>query len=118
VRHSAARWLGLCARRLPAANQARVIGRIEEQGCLNIVAALRPMPQARWQCLKISGTGQRLVRVAQLRWQKPAHGSDNLAVAQIHWQRTSVIIDSTKSSTTHLGIKMIKVSSVQDQKSY
>jgi imidazolonepropionase-like amidohydrolase len=26
--------------------------------CLNIVAALRSMPQARWQCLKISGTGQ------------------------------------------------------------
>ena len=38
--HARRRWLrsvgrgqlGLCARRLPAANQARVIGRIEEQG--------------------------------------------------------------------------------------
>lgn len=28
--------------------------------CLNIVAALRPMPRARWQCLKIAGTGQPL----------------------------------------------------------
>src|SRR5690242_18297454 len=26
-------------------------------GCLNIVAVLRQMPLARWQCLKISGTG-------------------------------------------------------------
>jgi hypothetical protein len=29
--------------------------------------------------------------MAQLRWQKPANGSDTLAMAQIRWQRTSLI---------------------------
>jgi hypothetical protein len=28
--------------------------------------------------------------MAQLRWQKPANGSDTLAMAQIRWQRTSL----------------------------
>jgi hypothetical protein len=27
------------------------------QGCLNVLAALRLMLQARWQCLKFSGAG-------------------------------------------------------------
>jgi hypothetical protein len=40
------------------AARARVNRANRGAGCLNIVAALRPMPRARWQCLKISGAGQ------------------------------------------------------------
>ena len=45
-----------------AGHRPRVIAWAGGAGCLNMVAALRPMPLARWQCLKISGTGQDPVR--------------------------------------------------------
>jgi hypothetical protein len=52
-----------------------------------------------------------MVRVAQLRWQKPADGSDNPAAAQIRWQRTaarherySVLVGATGSKSPHADI--------------
>ena len=44
-----------------AENSARGEQKLVSPGWwLNLVAALREMPQARWQCLNFSGTGQRL----------------------------------------------------------
>ena len=42
-----------------AGHRPRVIAWAGGAGCLNMVAALRPMPLARWQCLNFSGTGVR-----------------------------------------------------------
>ena len=53
MRHGAARRLAVCARRLHAASRSTLITQ-----CLNLVAALRRMPQARWQYLNFSGAGQ------------------------------------------------------------
>jgi hypothetical protein len=50
-----------------AAHRPRVIARAGGARCLNLVAPLCPMPQARWQCLKIFGTGHQLLQRHQNR---------------------------------------------------